>query len=167
MPLPPTPPPQPPLPPSPPRATDVVSCVYRDDTYANVPTGPFQGGINSCYEQANCIDVYMDSSGCSNSGDWLYCEVCLLWGQRSGCPKSTSDTISHICLADEITPFIRGASGAPAVQSTAKVDGWRPFAANRVCQFARWGVDDTSRYRLYFTVKDASGYCLDGTWRVE
>ena len=119
------------MPPSPPRATlPNVDCVFTDPgndfTSLNYPElASTNGPANSCVNQANCLDLWFDGKTCSQSGGYLYCQVCIYWSNRRGtCRKSVTDTISHTCLADELFPIIPGIGAEPAVGSTQKLNGW-------------------------------------------
>lgn len=71
-------------------------------------------------------------------GDFTYCPVCLYWSGRAGCPKSPTDSVSHICTGDEITPIIPSTitpavGTAPQLLDTNKLDGWKSGSASEWC----------------------------------
>ncbi|EFJ43503.1 hypothetical protein VOLCADRAFT_96399 [Volvox carteri f. nagariensis] len=147
--------------------TELVHFTVKDGTGAcrDAP-GPLQGGIETCSDQAGCLDIFMDSGTCKtvtgSNASWLYCEVCLYWSNvRGTCAKSTGDTVSHVCMGDEFYPVIATAGGQPAAGNTQKLDGWSNGAKNRYCQWVRWNSSNFDTELVHFTVKDGTGACRD------
>ncbi|KAG2444395.1 hypothetical protein HXX76_001148 [Chlamydomonas incerta] len=130
--------------------------------YSPLAAGSSQGGIDTCIDQANCIDLYFNSATCTDvavgGANFLDCQVCIYWGnQRGACPKDVANTVSHTCMADEFQPFIAGLGGQSLKQDTLKINGWSAGVANRRCQWVRWNSTYTGLQTVYFTVKDGSG----------
>ncbi|KAG2445129.1 hypothetical protein HYH02_008597 [Chlamydomonas schloesseri] len=162
-PSPPSPLPAPPAPPSPPVIPG--NCVYSDPgNYSPIGLGDSARGVETCTDQAGCVDVYMDGSKCTMvtstcDGTWLYCPVCLIWNNdRATCAKSTTSTISHVCSGDEFLPVMLKPGACPASGNTNKLNSWGSGINNRYCQWVRYGANDTFT-KASFTVKDGNGQC--------
>ena len=85
--------------------------------------------METCTDQANCLDVYMDSRTCTSvtagSSSWLYCQVCLYWNNDRGtCAKSTQDSFSHVCMGDQFYPTMPTPGSSPTMGDTQKLEGW-------------------------------------------
>ncbi|GFR39931.1 hypothetical protein Agub_g7, partial [Astrephomene gubernaculifera] len=151
---------RPPSPPSPP-----ANCTYwNPGNDSGLVSGDPQGGIETCTDQASCLDVYLDGSTCSvvqgSNGPWLYCQVCLYWSNdRASCAKSTKDSVSHVCMGDQFLPVMPTLGSSPAIGNTYKLDGWSSGVTNRYCQWARWNSTNNDAETVRFTVKDGSGTC--------
>ncbi|GLC58381.1 hypothetical protein PLESTB_001352700 [Pleodorina starrii] len=93
---------------------------------------------------------------------WLYCQVCLYWSNdRGSCVKSTQDTVSHVCMADQFFPVIAASGGQPTVGNTAKLNNWNDGVGDRYCQWVRWNSSNYDTEVVRFTVKDGSGTCRE------
>ncbi|GLC69474.1 hypothetical protein PLESTF_000834700 [Pleodorina starrii] len=162
------PPPAPPIPTRPSPVRPNSGCVFSNPgNYSNY-TGDPKNGIESCTDQAGCLDVYMDGGTCTTvtgavgGTAWLYCQVCLYWSNdRGSCVKSTQDTVSHVCMADQFYPVIATSGGQPTVGNTAKLYNWNDGVGDRYCQWVRWNSSNYDTEVVRFTVKDGSGACRD------
>ncbi|GLC76448.1 hypothetical protein PLESTF_001782500 [Pleodorina starrii] len=162
---------QPPLsaqPPSPPAQASSFCTYWNKGNYSYNGIGSAKGGAESCVDQADCLDLYINGGTCTTVAStggtsWLYCQVCLYWNNdRGSCVKASPDTISHVCMADEFYPVIATSGGQPTAGNTAKLEGWRSGIANRYCQWVRWNSSNYDTEVVRFTVKDGSGACRDG-----
>ncbi|KAG2432434.1 hypothetical protein HYH02_013004 [Chlamydomonas schloesseri] len=184
LPPPPSPPPRPPTPPSPPPTTP-GGCIYSDPTnyttmtpggvYRPITMGDSKGGVETCGDQAGCIDILLDGTQCVTvprtdilGSYWLYCPVCLIWSNARGtCAKSVQDTISHICTGDEFMPVILNPGGACTAGDTNKLDGWSSGSGGKYCQWTRWAADNYAPRNVSFSIKDGSGSCRRGSYFIQ